>query len=48
MLYIIKLFKLKEDYILPKYMKQINSYAKDYNFSYSGMLKALKYWYEVK
>ena len=35
MLYIIKLFKLKEDYILPKYMKQINSYAKDYNFSYS-------------
>lgn len=47
-LYMIKLFKLKNDYILPKYMKQINSYAKDYNFTYSGMLKALKYWYEVK
>lgn len=47
-LYIIKLFKLKDDYILPKYMKQISAYARDYNFSYSGMLKALKYWYDVK
>ena len=47
-LYIIKLFKLKDDYILPKYMKQLSSYVKEYNFTYSGMLKALKYWYEVK
>lgn len=47
-LYIIKLFKLKDDYIIPKYMKQISSYEKDYDFTYSGMLKALKYWYEVK
>ena len=29
-------------------MKQISSYIKEYNFTYSGMLKALKYWYEVK
>ncbi len=47
-IYIIQLYKLKDDYILPKYMKQISSYARDYNFTYSGMLKALKYWYEVK
>ena len=47
-LYLIQLFKLKNDYILPRYMKQLSQYAKEYNFSYSGMLKALKYWYEVK
>ena len=47
-LYLIKLFKLKDDYILPKYMKQISQYEKEYNYSYSGMLKALKYWYEVR
>ena len=45
---LIKLFKLKDDYILPRYMKQITQYKNDYNFTYSGMLKALKYWYEVK
>lgn len=47
-IYLIKLFKLKDDYILPRYMKQITQYKNDYNFTYSGMLKALKYWYEVK
>ena len=47
-LYLINLFKLKDDYILPRYMKQISQYAKEYNYSYSGMLKALKYWYEVR
>ena len=47
-LYIIKLFQLKEDYILPKYQKQLKQYKEEYNFTYSGMLKALKYWYEVK
>ena len=46
--YLIKLFKLKDDYILPRYMKQISQYEKEYNFTYSGMLKALKYWYEVR
>lgn len=47
-IYIIKLFKLKDDYILPKYAKQLSQYEREYNFSYSGMLKALKYQYEVK
>ena len=47
-IYLIKLFKLKDDFILPRYMKQISSYQREYNFTYSGMLKALKYWYEVK
>ena len=47
-LYLIKLFDLKEDYILPKYMLQLSNFNKDYNFTYSGMLKALKYWYEIK
>jgi hypothetical protein len=46
-LYLIKLFKLKDDYILPKYMKQLSQYEKEYHYTYSGMLKALKYWYEV-
>lgn len=48
MLYIIKLYGLKDDYILPRYMLQLSSFEKEYNFTYSGMLKALKYWYEVK
>lgn len=48
MLYIIKLYGLTDDYILPKYMLQLSDYEKQYNFSYSGMLKALKYWYEIK
>ena len=47
-LFIIKLFKLTDDYILPKYMLQLKQYKNDYNYTYSGMLKALKYWYEVK
>ena len=47
-IYLIKLFKLKDDYILPRYMKQISQYEREHNFTYSGMLKALKYWYEVK
>lgn len=47
-LYIIKMFRLKDDFIIPKYMKQLTQYEKDYNFTYSGMLSSLKYWYEVK
>ena len=46
--YLIKLFKLKDDFILPRYMKQLSQYEREHNFTYSGMLKALKYWYEVK
>ena len=47
-IYLIDLFKLKDDYIIPKYMKQITQYQTEYNYTYSGMLKALKYWYGVK
>ena len=31
-----------------KITRQIESYVQQYNFSYSGMLKALKYFYEIK
>lgn len=47
-LYLIKLFKLKDDYILPKYMKQLTQYKTEYNYTYTGMLKTLMYWYDVK
>ena len=48
MIYIIQLYKLKENYIPPAQMKQVTQYEQEYEFTYSGMLKALKYWYEVK
>lgn len=44
--YIMKL--LKEDYISPRVRKQMNTFIKDYNYTYSGMKKALVYFYEVK
>lgn len=44
--YIIKLLKI--DYIDARIRKQINSYIKDYNYTYSGMKKALIYFYEIK
>lgn len=44
--YIIKLLKI--DYIDARIRKQINTYIKDYNFTYSGMKKALIYFYEIK
>ena len=48
MVFLIDLYKLKDDYILPGYMKQLSQYMREYNFTMSGMLKALKYWYKVK
>jgi len=48
LLYLIQLYNLKDDYILPKFMLQLSDYEKNYQFTYSGMLKSLKYWYEVK
>lgn len=48
LIYLIKLYNLKDDYIIPKFMLQLSDFEKQYNFTYSGMLKALKYWYEVK
>ena len=31
-----------------KISKQITNYKKEYNFTYSGMLKALKWWFDVQ
>ena len=36
------------DYDYPSISKQVESYIKNYNFTYSGMLKSLKWFYEVK
>ena len=44
--YIKKL--LNEDFISPRVRKQINSFIEQYNYTYSGMRKALIYFYEVK
>lgn len=44
--YIMEL--LGENYISPRVKKQINSYIETYNFTYSGMKKALVYFYEVQ
>lgn len=44
--YIKKLFNI--DYITPKIQKQIKSYRKDYNYTYSGIHGALVYAFEIK
>ena len=44
--YIMEL--LEEEYISPRVRKQMNGYVDEYNFTYSGMKKALVYFYEVK
>lgn len=44
--YILKL--LEEEKISIKVRKQIETFKKDYNYSYTGMKKALVYFYEVK
>lgn len=44
--YIKKLFKT--DYVDPKIQKMIKNYIDNYQFTYSGILKALKYWYDIK
>lgn len=44
--YIMKLFNY--DYVPPRAKKQINDYIKEYNYTYTGMLKALVYFYEIK
>lgn len=42
--------KLKFDYgtVPAKIARQITDYKKAYNFTYSGMLKALKWWFDVQ
>jgi hypothetical protein len=44
--YIKQKFELNT--ISAKISKQIANYRKDYNFTYSGMLKALIWWFDVK
>ena len=44
--YIKQLFKT--DYVSPMIQKQIKQYSVQYNFSYSGIQKALQYFYEIK
>lgn len=44
--YIKKL--LKEDFINARVRKQIKDFQQEYGYSYSGMLKSLIYFYEVK
>lgn len=44
--YIMKLFG--DDYVSPFIRKQINTYIQEYNYTYSGILKALIYFFEVK
>lgn len=44
--YIMKLFG--ESYINVKIRRQLREYRKEYNYTYTGMLKTLIYWYEVK
>ena len=39
---------LGENYINPRVRKQLNQYVEEYNYTYSGMLKALIYFYEIK
>lgn len=41
-------FLLKEDFISPRVRKQIKTFVEEYNYTYSGMKKALVYFYEVK
>lgn len=40
--------KFNEPYINVKIKRQIEEYHKQYQYSYSGMLKTLIYWFEVK
>lgn len=44
--YIKKLFN--EPYINARIRKQLRDYRKEYNYTYSGILKTLVYWYEIK
>ena len=44
--YILKLFKV--DYVDARIKKQIKQYREEYNYTYSGIHKALIYFYEIK
>lgn len=44
--YIMKLFS--KEYVTAKIRKQIKDYRKEYNYTFSGMLKTLIWWFEIK
>ena len=44
--YVMKLFD--ESYVNARIRKQIKDYRQEYNYTYSGMLKTLIFWFEVK
>jgi hypothetical protein len=44
--YVMKLFGY--EYVPPRAKKQINDYIREYNYTHSGMLKALIYYYEIR
>ena len=44
--YIMKMFG--ESYINPRVRKQINTYINEYEYTHSGILKALIYFFEIK
>lgn len=46
--YLIQLYKFKDDMTWPRLFQQAETIARDYNFTYSGMMKALEYFYKVK
>ena len=39
---------LKDSYVPARVNKQIKEYKKEYNYTYTGMLKALVWFYEIK
>ena len=47
-IYVIDLFKIEDDFVPLRIKKQAKDFIEKYNYTYSGMLKALKYFYEIK
>lgn len=44
--YIMKIFN--KEYLTARIKKQIKDYRKEYNYTFSGMLKTLIWWFEIK
>lgn len=44
--YIMNLFNF--EYVTPRIQKQIQKYIEEYHYTYSGIHKALVYWFDVK
>lgn len=46
--YVIKLFNIQTDFLPNNLKKQINDFKTTYNYTYSGMLKTLHWWFDIK